>query len=63
MSRWEDIANDERGVGVEGYYFDLFKGAFVTHLILPEQSCTKEKNNKTGDTQFYIRSSLAALPK
>ena len=49
--------------GGGGYDFDLINGASTTRLILPEQSCAKEKNNKTRDTRFYIRSSLAALTK
>jgi hypothetical protein len=43
--------------------FNLFNGASVTHFLLPEQSCAKENNNKTRDTRFYVRVSLAALPK
>jgi hypothetical protein len=43
--------------------FNLFNGASMTHFILLEQSCAKENNNKTRDTRFYIRVSLAALPK
>ena len=38
-------------MSVGGGGFHVFNGASVTHLILPEQSCAKENNDKPSQAK------------